>query len=171
MSIMTQINAVLESVGEIDEAALKREEKSYNYKLASTGRRKGVKHTDEVREKMRETRRGQIRSDETRARMSAAQKVAAANRTEEERQRIIAGRKGKSVSDEHRRKISEAKRNAPTMACSVCGFVSNIGNLKNYHNERCDPVRNARNEKQRARMAKKRESIARLSESFKEDAK
>lgn len=157
MNIMTKINAVLESVSEIDEVALKREEKSYNYKMASTGRRKGVKHTEEVREKMRESRRGQTRSDETKAKMSAAQKVAAANRTEEARQRIVAGRKGKSMSEEQRRKISEAKRNAPTMACSVCGFVSNIGNIKNYHNERCDPVRNARNEKQRARMAKKRE--------------
>ena len=85
----------------------------------------GYKHTEETREKLRESRKNQVFTDEHRKRMSevrkgkslseeAKRKVGIANKgrhqSEEQRRKNGDNKRGKPLSLEHRRKMSEAHK-------------------------------------------------------------
>jgi group I intron endonuclease len=89
--------------------------------------RKGFKHSEETKEKLRIANTGNKHSDETKKKISEASK----NMSDETKKKISDSRKGKTISDETKKKISEANTgNKLTDEQKEKISIANIGNTK-----------------------------------------
>jgi len=91
------------------------------------GTRKGFKHSEETKEKLRLANTGNKHSDETKKKISEA----ARNMSDETKKKISDGNKGKKISIEHKNKISETNTGRKlTEEQKEKISKSNIGNKK-----------------------------------------
>jgi hypothetical protein len=97
--------------------------------------RKGKKHSDEAKEKMRQAKLGKKRPDLT---------VAARGKREhsqETKEKIIKTLQGRPVSEETKTKLSKSLKGKPQnrtiMTCSVCGAENYATQIKRCHNDNC----------------------------------
>lgn len=81
--------------------------KCTNNVILNTGHRKGVPHTDEVKERISKTMTGRRLSEETKNRISKARKQMDVINTPKARAKMAAAKRGTHRSEETKRKISE----------------------------------------------------------------
>ena len=93
----------------------------------------GVEKAEELKEKLSKANKGKKRSEESKRRMSEADK----NRppiTEETRQKISESLKGKKRTEESKKKYSEAARNRPKDTCPICGRIISHSLFSKHYN-------------------------------------
>ncbi len=118
---MSAINEAIRGVPDVDDARLREEQRRYAMSVSKTG--VSIHRSAAAIEKGRLSNTGSKRSDESKAKMSAAQK-------------------GRTLSDETKRRMSESrtgmtKSEYKTLTCQHCGLVGTVNNVNRWHNDNC----------------------------------